>query len=287
MAFSWKIETKLKQFITQRVKNPKLLEFMDNAYRFFFYPLDYLKYKIYLLTGKVYFGVVLSASQGNPYRHAYMSKVVQMQSAQKKELRLLEIGSWAGGSAIVWAEGIKRFNDGNGMLVCVDPWRCYFDLSKEKRFFYKEMERAMRKEKLLRLFFHNIRCAGVEDLIVPMRGFSGTCLPMLKDCQFDIIFIDGDHIYQSVLKDLKNSDRLLTDGGILCGDDLELQAREVDEDDFKKYMDRDCVMDTRTKTYFHPGVTLAVRDFFEQEVSSFDGFWAMKKNGNQYEKISL
>ncbi len=39
--------------------------------------------------------------------------------------RVLEIGSWAGGSAILWAETLKQFNNGKGSVFCVDPWRRY------------------------------------------------------------------------------------------------------------------------------------------------------------------
>lgn len=36
---------------------------------------------------------------------------------------------------------------------------------------------------------------------------------------FDLIFVDGDHRYESVIQDLSAASALLSPGGILCGDD--------------------------------------------------------------------
>ena len=51
---------------------------------------------------------------------------------------------------------------------------------------------------------------------------------MLPRHAFDIAFIDGDHAYTAVLRDLQAACELIRDGGILCGDDLELQIAEID-----------------------------------------------------------
>ena len=41
---------------------------------------------------------------------------------------------------------------------------------------------------------------------------------------FDLIYPDGDHSYHGVSVDIDNCCSLVRDGGILCGDDLEIQA---------------------------------------------------------------
>ena len=44
------------------------------------------------------------AKQIPPIRHQYMKKAISMALRNKKDFRLLEIGSWGGDSAILWGE---------------------------------------------------------------------------------------------------------------------------------------------------------------------------------------
>jgi hypothetical protein len=110
---------------------------------------------------------------------------------------------------------------------------------------------------------------------------------MLKNNQFDLIFIDGDHSYGAVTRDIQNAAPLLKEGGVLCGDDLELQYFEVDIENGKKNKEKDYIVDLKTKRYFHPGVCLAIGEFFGKEVSEWRGFWAMRKQADKWRKIEL
>ena len=189
-----------------------------------------------------------------------------------------------GGSAIIWAESVKKY--GNGIVICVDPWKDYIDLTKNKERIYQTMSKALTKGRILNLFLHNVQALKHDDIVFALKGPSDKILPLLKSSQFDIIFIDGDHTYHQVLKDLNNSSRLVADGGILCGDDLELQTFEIDLENAKKNMARDYILDLKNNRWFHPGVTLAVGEFFG-EVSVYEGFWAMRKHGISWEKVEL
>ena len=55
---------------------------------------------------------------------------------------------------------------------------------------------------------------------------------------YDVVFIDADHTYGPVRKDITESLRLIKDGGIICGDDLNLQFHEVDKNNAKLNKDR-------------------------------------------------
>jgi predicted O-methyltransferase YrrM len=57
-----------------------------------------------------------------------------------------------------------------------------------------------------------------------LRGCSRDALPNLPKNNFDLIYPDGDHSYHGVSVDIDNCCSLVRDGGILCGDDLEIQA---------------------------------------------------------------
>ena len=279
----------LKSFIKKHITNRFLLDRIKGIYfplrNFFSYPIEFLRYHYCILNNKPYFGVILSSVQGNTDRHAYMEKLVKSLSGRGESLRILEVGSWAGGSAVLWARSITRYNNGKGVVFCIDPWQPY--LGGQNHSLYKKMDTALKKGTIVNLFYHNINYSGFGDKIIAIRGFSDDCLPALKNGQFDIVYIDGDHSYRSVVKDLTNAKSLCKENGILCGDDLELQYPGTDKQALELNIDKDFVIDPATSAWFHPGVTKAVWGIFGQEVSCYDGFWAMRKSGGEFIKVTL
>lgn len=235
----------------------------------------------------------MASTQTWTCRKPYMEKMVKLETSNSKGdyYKILEIGSWAGDSAILWAEGIKKFNNGKGLIICIDPWKPYLEHGKKSRtsnVIVSRMEKALKSKKIYGLFHHNITTSKHDDIIKPYRGCSDELLPTLGDNQFNLIFVDGSHSYSQVIKDLKNCERLLCKGGVLCGDDLELQKHEIDVKNAERSKDKDdCILDERTNTYFHPGVTLAIGDFFGEEIPSFEGFWGMRKTTSGWQKVEL
>jgi len=256
------------------------------------YLFELIRYKGCLYTGKPYFGPVIAAAQAWKYRKPYMNKIVELEVSKLKGERyeILEIGSWAGDSAILWANAIKKFNNGNGSVTCVDQWKPYIDLGKRDKAspVISRMEKALVKERIFNLFLHNIATSKLNDIIRPYKGSSDEVLITLRDNRFNLAFVDGSHAYSHVIRDLENCRRLLCDGGILCGDDLELQKHEVDVKVAEENKDiEDCIQDPKTGEYFHPGVTLAVGEFFGGEVSCFEGFWVARKTNSGWQRVNL
>jgi predicted O-methyltransferase YrrM len=257
-------------------------------------PIEYRYYSYCLSNNKPYFGKVMWASQGNPIRLAYMERLVEAECRNRggRPFHVLEIGSWAGGSAITLAEAIKKFNNGKGWVVCIDPWKSYFDpseysdLPQNQQSIYHDMAEALSAGHIFDLFMHNIRASKHEEMILPFKGSSDEILPLFGEGRFDLIFIDGDHTYPRVLEDIKNSASLVVEGGILCGDDLELQLSQIDQNHAELNKHKDYILDPRTKVNFHPGVSLSVGEFFG-EVSVWEGFWAMRKRGRGWERVDL
>ncbi|HVB37509.1 MAG TPA: class I SAM-dependent methyltransferase [Vicinamibacterales bacterium] len=247
--------------------------------------VDELIFQHCLRTGRPYFGVVMAAGQGVRSRHGYMRRLVQYLIAQRpgRPFKVLEIGSWAGGSAITWARAIRDSGASGGTVVCVDPWVSYVNVDvnanrADENDVYVEMESALRRGEVVDLFRHNIRAGRVADLVVAIRGSSRDVLPRFFDGEFDLVYVDGDHVYESVKQDLTDAARLVAPGGALCGDDLEVQLSAVEPAYVRARMERELILDPATGCRFHGGVTLAVGEFFRCDVTSRDGFWAMQKS---------
>ena len=54
-------------------------------------------------------------------RHLMMIATTRIASKRSSSLRLLEIGSWLGASALALSHGISRYFPGGGKILCVDP----------------------------------------------------------------------------------------------------------------------------------------------------------------------
>ncbi len=244
------------------------------------------RYRHCLKAGRPYIGPVMMARQTDPVRQPHMRKAAAAAAAACSDGRiaLIEIGSWAGHSAILWAETIKSLGL-PGVVVCVDPWMPYDETSAGA--VPAGMRDPAEDGGIFRLFLHNVAASGHEDVIRPFRGYSDDVLPLLRPHAFALVYVDGSHARTQVANDLRNSASLVVEGGLLCGDDLERQLHEIDADYARAAGDRDYVEDPRTGDSYHPGVAVAVADFFGGAVSCFDGFWAMRKRGQDWEPVQL
>jgi predicted O-methyltransferase YrrM len=241
----------------------------------------------FITGGKPIFNIeygILSA----PVRHVFMMASIWHLTKEKKQdnFQILEIGSWVGASALSFAQGLKIHNDGKGTITCVDAWKPFFNRETHKDNVYLSMEMALSTETAYQIFTHNIGTIPESITAQHLRGKTDAILPLLRPNTFDIIFIDADHSYTPVRKDILNSMALVKDGGIICGDDLNLQLSQVDKENTVKNAEADFIKDPLTNRNYHPGVTLAVAEIFG-EVSMWGGFWAMQKTGNEWKKISL
>lgn len=223
-----------------------------------------------------------------PVRHVFMIATIWHLCKEKKQdnMQILEIGSWVGASSLSWAQGLKTYNHAKGTITCLDAWKPFFNREKEEADYVKNMEMALSTETAYQIFSHNISTIPDSITCQHLRGQSDHVLPLLRENTFDVIFIDGDHAYTPVLKDIKNSLALVKDGGIICGDDLNLQLSQVDKENTLNNKEADFIKDPKTGRNHHPGVTVAVAEIFG-EVSVWGGFWAMQKRGNSWQKFSL
>ena len=267
-----------------KTKFPNLFYRISRSYFLvkLFTELDRFRYVYSLMANKPYFGVIALAGQTWEERKYFMRELVraEIQQKERSEFNVLEIGSWAGDSAVLWANTIKS-NNASGVVVCIDPWEKVY-IKKEKNPMINIAPLIMKDYskggKIFKLFLHNIHATQNADMIKPIKGFSDQILPLMKEESFDLIYIDGDHSYSGIMNDLINSARLIKENGIICGDDLNLQAHEVDFEHASMNKEDNMILDKKTGKEFHPGVSLAISEFFGSRVSNYNGFWAMRKS---------
>jgi hypothetical protein len=224
----------------------------------------------------------------NPLRLIFMIGAVWRLSREPAadKVQILEIGSWCGASALAWGEGIERYFGGNGKITCVDAWQPYVDLDTNQGGADRDMDAALRDGEPFEIFRHNIGFLPDSVAVDIRKGWSRDVLPKLPAGLYDLVYIDGDHTYAGVLSDIEQAAPLVRTGGILCGDDLELEAGQCDLGVLQARPNMDKHVDPARGVQYHPGVAKAVGEFFGP-VSSWSGFWAMQKTTEGWAKIPL
>ena len=235
-----------------------------------------------------YFPDQLVSIQSGPdsmIRHVWQTAAVCVVKDTPRPLRILEIGSWAGHSTLTWAEAIGKF-ERTGSVLCVDPWGRYLAAGDVKGGgAYQAMDAATDLDLIYTLFLHNIGFADPAARVDHIRGRFDDVAPYLGDGQFDIVYIDGSHYYADVVHDIAQAKRLVRDGGLICGDDLEHQLADVDPGFVKANIAKDYARDPKGRG-MHPGVTLAVAEAFGR-VADYSGFWIMRREGERFAEVGL
>jgi hypothetical protein len=107
-----------------------------------------------------------------------------------------------------------------------------------------------------------------NDMLTIIKGKSEDVIPTLKDQSIDILFIDADHRYSAVKRDIELSIPKVKPGGILCGHDCEGFDNVGNYTEFE--LDSDPSKDGR-----HGGTIQAVYDAFG--ITQLNGpVWSVK-----------
>jgi predicted O-methyltransferase YrrM len=148
---------------------------------------------------------------------------------------IAEIGSFHGRSTRALADNCI------GTVIAVDPW--YSGREKDA-----EIGRSfgIAPEPPFPAFLRNM--ADSPCTVIPYRLDSLKAAQNLRNLRFDMVFIDGDHEYESVKEDILAWRPLLREGGLLCGHD---------------YGHPD----------YHAGVTAVVNELFGQPSRGPDLIW--------------
>lgn len=133
--------------------------------------------------------------------------------------KILEIGSFQGGSTLAIGQAIAGTDI---ELYCLDPWSNYLNQDDFSNFDRLKVSDDFR---IINNFIKNTAFIG-ENLRM-LRGKSNAFAGLLEGKDFDFIFIDGAHDYDSVRYDIKVAFSALKPGGLVCGHDYHSDGHGV------------------------------------------------------------
>ncbi len=234
-----------------------------------------------LSSGKPYFGDFLIAEQG-PYEDyaPYFGKLVDL--VAYRPLTILEIGSWAGGSLNAWDQ---QASDYRTKFIVIDQWAPY--LNDPESECHQVIDQAARSGQAEKLFWHNVKTLRIDKRLRVYKASSRQVLPQLANDSVDIAFIDGDHRYGVVKLDILETMPLVREGGVICGDDLQIKFSDISDDkqdEHYGYIQSNRPNAHLSGVFYHPGVTQAVAEIFGT-VSTSGRVWAMQKVGGFWKTI--
>ena len=146
--------------------------------------------------------------------------------------QIIEIGVAYGYHSEFILQNNKEIN-----YLGIDPYKAHYD---DNDCFAEDVKRifeADNQQDALDLLHEMVRhkMSPYQDRFKLIRNNVENIYDEIENDSVDIIFIDGDHTYDGVIKDLKFSwDKVNKNNGILCGDDIKMEAVKNACNDFFK-----------------------------------------------------
>ena len=142
----------------------------------------------------------------------FLSVIDYVNQKKEEKKKILEIGTFAGTSAIKLVELIK-----NAEITVIDMWEDYNESGGVEGTVDKIKENHIEQ-----IFYNNIEKSGLQHLFTVKKGNSFNVLLDLnkKNSKFDVIYVDGSHTLLDSYTDILLSFELLEKGGVLIIDDV-------------------------------------------------------------------
>ena len=150
----------------------------------------------------------IRASLPSPKRHANRRKML---TTLQRGARCAEIGVWNGD----FSQAILEVTEPEE-LVLIDPWELIAQTPRSEQTHRRHCDRdfMFRMGKSVA-----DRYAGLPNVTI-RKGFSQDVLASYPDNYFDWVYIDGNHLYEFVKRDVDMSFRKVRTGGTIAGDDF-------------------------------------------------------------------
>ena len=132
----------------------------------------------------------------------------------------VELGTWKGHSIVFLANEIKKeYNDLKDVKIYG------IDLFNDT---YNENYDKNHVNKLYEIYNRNLEKNNVRDIIYDYKDYSWEVAKYFEDKSVDFVYIDADHSYDSVTKDIQSWYPKMKSGGIISGHDFN-NAKSVEK----------------------------------------------------------
>ena len=134
---------------------------------------------------------------------------------------IIEVGSWLGASAVHMAKLSAKYGL-NTKVICVDTWlgapALYRDPTHAETLAFRDGYPT-----LFHGFLASVVEAGCGERIVPLPLPSALAADVLvsRDIKAELVYVDADHSFAGCLADLRAYSQLLTEDGVILGDDFD------------------------------------------------------------------
>ena len=135
------------------------------------------------------------------YNIKYLSRIIYKYNLTEKNMNILEIGCFEGLSTVFFLTNLKNSN-----IYCVDPFLSFAE-NKDKDF-----------NQVYENFINNTK--EFQSRVRLSKTTSDDYFKKNLKEKFDLIYIDGNHHADNVLRDARNSFKLLNKGGFIVFDDF-------------------------------------------------------------------
>lgn len=119
---------------------------------------------------------------------------------------IVEIGTWVGHMTVHMGKYAKA---NNGMVMAVDNFKGTGS----------PLEEVCKNSNPREMLEQNLKAFKVNDYVTIKEGDSPEISKQFEDNSIDLVFIDGDHRYSSVVKDIKSWFPKVKKGGFIAGHD--------------------------------------------------------------------
>lgn len=140
-----------------------------------------------------------------------LTELVKRAAPDNRAMRVVEVGSWVGASALVIDRAIPKERERT--ICCVDTWE---GSEGDPTLDYVQHYGT---DKIFETFKQNL--GNFRNVFLPIKSHGVVAAHQFRnqDQQFDLVFIDADHRYEAVKADIEAWWPLVRPGGILCGHD--------------------------------------------------------------------
>ena len=244
------------------------------------YYLGYPRYLFSLKFNREYIGgYLLSDQEAGRDRQKIIKKIIKQ--IDKKFIKVLEIGVYCGQTTLTISKQLKKDNK-EFEITCLDIWDEFENTTATDSFTHNKLVEVLKNSQVFNLFYHNLNVNNILDQCKIIKKKSNVYLKEINE-KYDLIIIDGSHLYDEVLEDLENSKKILNDKGFIVGDDYEVKYSNLSSLNLEELCKKrlDVFYDKNTKIRFHPGVTQAVFDSFG-DLNQLNGLFCVQKKESNY-----